>query len=136
LADVELPTVLRRGAGRYRAGRAAMQIHLALSEPVRWRSPDLDRTAVVHLSDGSSSAAVACAQAAAGQLPARPTIGVGQPTTADPDRCPPGAGVLWLQLLEAPSVPTADAAGTIATPGGWTADVAEAFADRVLAQIS
>jgi phytoene dehydrogenase-like protein len=44
--------------------------------------------------------------------------------------------VLWIQLLETPYRPTADAAGELDVGDGtWTPQLVEAYADRVLAQL-
>jgi phytoene dehydrogenase-like protein len=111
--------------------RAGSQIHMALSEPLRWRDSRLDSVPIVHLSDGVGSVALACAQAAAGLLPDRPTVVVGQPTTVDPSRAPEGSAVLWIQLQQVPYAPTGDAGGQLDTGGGWTAELERAFAERV-----
>jgi phytoene dehydrogenase-like protein len=62
-----------------------------------------------------------------------PTICLGQPHGLDPSRCPAGAGILWIQLPEAPRHIKGDAAGEIAAPsdGRWTELIREAYADRV-----
>ena len=79
--------------------RSGTQIHLALSEAPRWRGDArLAQAAIVHVTDGLDSVSCACAQAASGLLPARPTIVCGQPTVADPSRVPEGAALLWIQL--------------------------------------
>ena len=124
-------------AARFRYGRGAMQIHLALSEPLRWRDDRLDRAAVVHVQDGPDAVELACAEALAGLLPARPTVVTGQPCTVDPTRAPGGQAVLWIQLQEVPYAPTGDAAGEIDVgTGGWTPELAGAYADRVVARIA
>jgi phytoene dehydrogenase-like protein len=66
-------------------------------------------------------------------LPEVPTICVGQPHALDPSRCPEGAGILWIQLPEAPRRIKGDAAGDIAVPadGQWSEAVRESYADRV-----
>jgi phytoene dehydrogenase-like protein len=135
LPPAAVPQPVRRGAERFRFGRADMQIHLALDRPVAWPADDLARTAMVHLSDGIDQVANAVTAANAGLLPAEPTIVVGQPTTQDPSRVPPGKGLLWLQLQELPRQLRGDAAGAIDVRGGWTPEVAERYADRVLARL-
>ena len=100
-ADAALRTRCSRPAPRRRrrpsralrfrySPRAGMQIHVALAAPLRWRDRRLDRVPIVHLSDGLDSVSLACAQAAAGLLPAAPTIVVGQPTVARPQPRPRG----------------------------------------------
>lgn len=123
-------------ATRYRYGRGAMQIHVALSEPAAWRERDLGQVPLIHVSDGSGSTGIACAQAEAGLLPAKPTVVVGQQYLLDPTRVPHGAAALWLQLQEVPFAPTGDAAGELDTSGGWTRELANAYAQRVLARVA
>lgn len=130
-----VPLPVRREAGRYRPGRAAMQVHVALSGPVPWADPALGTVPLVHLSDGSGSTGVACAQAEAGLLPSHPTVAVGQQHVLDPTRVPAGAAALWLQLQELPSRPGGDAAGEIPVDHEWSAEVTRRYVDRVLARI-
>jgi len=125
----------RRAAGRHRPGRAAAQLHLALDRPVVWADSRLDEVPLVHLSDGSASTAIACAQAEAGLLPAEPTVVVGQQCLLDPTRAPAGKATLWIQLQEVPWAPVGDAAGEIDADELWTAGMADAYADRVIAKI-
>ncbi|MGW5443501.1 phytoene desaturase family protein [Streptomyces asiaticus] len=127
---------LRDEARRFRYGRAAMQIHVALSEPPGWRDTRLNTIPLVHLTDGSGSTGIACAEAEAGLLPRRPTVVVGQQYVLDPGRVPPGAAALWLQLQEVPSTPRGDAAGELDTAQGWTPELARGYADRVLNRIA
>jgi phytoene dehydrogenase-like protein len=137
LAPDEVPALAAEQARRFRfSPRGGMQIHLALSEPLRWRDQRLERVPIVHLSGGPAEVALACAQAAAGLLPARPTIVVGQPTIVDPTRAPQGAGVLWIQLQQVPYAPLGDAGGELETPGRWTPELAAAFTERVLARLA
>lgn len=126
---------LRRQATRFRFGRAAMQIHVALSAPLRFPDERLDQAPLVHITDGSSSTGIACAQAEGGLLPSAPTIVVGRQHLLDTSRVPAGAGSLWLQLQELPFRPTGDGAGEIAVEDGWTPDVVRRYVDRVLDRI-
>ncbi len=126
----------RREAARFRYGRAAMQIHVALSGPPAWRDPRLAAVPLIHLTDGSGGTAIACAQAEAGLLPAAPTVVVGRQDVLDPSRVPDGGAALWVQLQELPFVPVGDAAGELDTSGGWTRELASAYAGRVLDRIA
>ncbi len=128
-------TSTRQEADRYRAGRGEMQIHVALSGPLEWNDPRLDQTPLIHLSDGSNSTGIACAEAEAGLLPRNPTVVVGQQHVLDPSRVPAGAAALWIQLQEVPYSPSGDARGELDTDGGWTAELATAYAQRVLDRI-
>ena len=99
------PADVRRGAARYRYGRAGMQIHLALDEPPRWKGPDaerLARTAIVHVTPGLDGVSRAVNEAERGLLPAEATIVTGQPCAVDPSRAPEGRWIVWIQLQELP----------------------------------
>src|SRR5262249_33036454 len=74
----------RAEAASFRHGRAALQIHVALSAPLGWRDPRLAQIPLIHLSDGSADTGIACAEAEAGLLPRRPTVVVGQQYVLDP----------------------------------------------------
>jgi len=123
-------------AARFRPGRAAAQLHVALSGPVPWRDAALGSVPLVHLSDGSASTGIACAEAEAGLIPRRPTVVVGQQHVLDPSRVPAGAGALWLQLQELPFAPVGDAAGELGTSNGWDEKLAAGLADRVLDRLA
>ncbi|MBM0126383.1 phytoene desaturase family protein [Pimelobacter simplex] len=125
----------RRAVARHRPGRAAAQVHLALDAPLRWDDSRLEEVPLVHVSNGSDSTAIACAQAEAGLLPAEPTVVVGQQCVLDPTRAPDGRATLWIQLQELPWRPVGDAAGELDTTEGWTPALADAYADRVIARI-
>ncbi|WP_255620819.1 NAD(P)/FAD-dependent oxidoreductase [Pseudonocardia sp. DSM 110487] len=131
-----VPSAVADEAARFRPGRAAMQVHVALSGPVPWRDPALAAVPLVHLSDGSASTAIACAEAEAGLLPRRPTVVVGQQHVLDPSRVPPGTAALWLQLQEVPFTPVGDAAGDLDVSAGWDAALARGYADRVLDRVA
>lgn len=125
-------------ARRFRYGRADMQIHIAMSEPPRWRGDDvrLLRTAMVHMTSGLDGVSRAVNEAERGLLPADPTIVLGQPMAVDPSRAPQGKWILWIQLQELPSRPTGDAAGKIPTGDGtWTESLREQYADRVVERL-
>lgn len=126
------PAASRAEATRYQFGRGAMQIHVALSAPIVWSESALAGIPLVHLTDGSGSTGIACAQAEAGLLPARPTVVVGQQQLLDPSRAPAGAGLLWLQLQEVPFAPTGDAGSLLDVTHGWNEQLVAGFVERVL----
>ncbi|WP_406273637.1 NAD(P)/FAD-dependent oxidoreductase [Actinacidiphila glaucinigra] len=134
--DALVPAAVRDQARRYRYGRAAMQLHVALSAPPGWHDERLARVPLFHLSDGSKSTGIACAEAEAGLLPRRPTVVVGQQHVIDPSRVPEGAAALWIQLQELPFAPAGDAAGRLDTDGGWTKALTEGYVERVLARVA
>ncbi len=128
---------LKRQASEYRYGKGNMQIHVALSEPLRWNDPKLNEVLYLHLTPGLDGVSRAVNEAERGLLPAEGTICVAQPCSVDPSRAPEGGAVLWIQLPECPRHIKGDAAGQIATPadGQWTPALAEQYADRILERI-
>ncbi len=138
LADGAVPAPARRQAERFRFNRrAGMQVHVALSEPARWRDARLAEVPIVHVTDGVDQVSTACHQAAGGLLPGAPTVVVGQPQVLDPSRVPNGAGLLWIQLQEVPYRPAGDAAGELDVGDGtWTPELTEAYVERVLGRVS
>lgn len=133
LGGKDLPPAIGEGLTRYRYGKGNMQIHYALSQPPRWRAPELGNVALLHLTPGLDGVSKAANEAERGILPAEPTICVGQPTALDPTRAPAGQAVLWLQLPEMPRDIKGDALGEIPVPddGRWTPELREAYAGRV-----
>jgi phytoene dehydrogenase-like protein len=123
---------------RFRYGRSEMQIHFALTEPLRWDGDErLGQTAIVHLTPGLDGVSRAVNEAERGLLPAEATVVVGQPLTIDPSRAPKGAGLLWIQLQELPWELKGDAAGELDVGDGtWTEELRERYADRIQARIS
>ncbi|MDO9526409.1 MAG: NAD(P)/FAD-dependent oxidoreductase [Gemmobacter sp.] len=130
LRDVSLPQA-QEATQAYRHGRGNFQLHYALDAPPEWLTPGLDDVALIHLSDGIDAVSKSANEAERGQLPAMPTICVGQPHRLDASRCPDGQAILWLQIPDAPRVIKGDAAGEIVTTPGWSEQTREAFADRI-----
>ncbi|MET3903427.1 NAD(P)/FAD-dependent oxidoreductase [Paenarthrobacter sp. 4246] len=122
-------------AERYQNGRGALQIHLALDKPVEWLDPRLNEVPLVHISNGSDSTGIACAQAESGLLPSEPTVVVGQQCVLDPSRAPEGKATLWLQLQEVPFSPVGDAAGELSVEEGWTEELKQGYLERVLTRL-
>ncbi len=133
LAGQAKPAEVAEGVANFRYGKGDMQIHYAMLEAPQWIAPGLEKAALIHLTPGLDGVSHAANEAERGLLPAVPTICVGQPTALDPSRAPEGQAILWLQLPEAPRHIKGDAAGEIAigADGRWTADIREAYADRV-----
>lgn len=133
----QVPAPVRERAEGYRYGRGGMQIHFALNAPPAWLDEELLKVPLVHLTESMEQVCLSVTEANNGLLPSRPTLAIGQPVAVDASRAPVGGWILWVQLQELPSTLKGDAAGTIAVPadGQWTAEVREAFADRVQARL-
>jgi phytoene dehydrogenase-like protein len=132
LTDGALPDAVARQARAYRYGPGTLVIHLALSGLPDWKAgADARRSFYVHVGPSLDYLAAAYQQGLAGVLSAEPFCVVGQPTVYDPSRAPAGKHVLWVMVRAVPAVIRGDAAGKIKGPA-WTAEVKDAFADRVL----
>lgn len=132
LSEASIDAPLRKDASNFRYGRGCVQINLALSEPPKWPDERFRIVGQPHLSSGLDNCAIACAQGIAGLLPSDPTFTVDCPSDRDPSRAPHGKAVMRVQMLEVPTTPRGDAAGTIAVNGEWTDDVKKRFAERIL----
>ena len=137
LADAPVPGWARAAAGRFRFGRAGMQLHYALSAPPRWLGDErLAGVPIVHVTSGLDGVARAVGQSERGLLPAEATIVCGQPCAVDASRAPTGRSVLWIQLQELPRRPLGDAAGELDVgDGAWTPQLRERYADRIQARL-
>ncbi len=138
LGEGDVPPAVSRASERFRYGRAAMQIHFALSERPDWYGDErLARTAIVHVTPGLDGVSRAVNEAERGLRPAEAPIACGQPMAVDASRAPDGSWILWIQLQELPAGPVkGDAAGEIDVGGGtWTEALREAYADRITARL-
>ncbi len=133
IPDMAADPTGKEHAADYRYGKGAMQMHYALKSLPKWKSAGLEQVALIHLTPGLDGVSKAVNECERGMLPEVPTICVGQPHALDPLRCPEGAGIIWIQLPEAPRHIKGDAAGKIdvLADGKWSEAIREAFADRV-----
>lgn len=135
LRDVpSVPAGVRSQAEHFRYRRGCFQINLAMSSRPYFRDPRLDLGGAINLGRGIAELVTSVRQADDGVLPAHPAISWHEPTALDPTRAPDGYAVARLQVLDVPLHPVGDAADTIAAKGKWTPEIAERFADRVLAE--
>ena len=128
----ELP---RRTVTRMRSFRrdpATFKIDYALSGPVPWASPPAYAPGTVHIADSYDDMITYFGHLAAGVIPDRPFLLIGQMTTTDPTRSPAGTESMWV-YTHVPQQVQADAGGVLT--GTWDTDEAERFADRMQAMI-
>ncbi|PSJ58361.1 phytoene desaturase family protein [Kumtagia ephedrae] len=136
LLGQDAPEPEKKAAKAFRHGRGDFQLHYALDRAPRWIADGLEKVALIHLTDGIDAVSKSHNEATRGLLPETPTLCVGQPAALDPSRCPDGKAILWIQVPDAPRVIKGDAAGKIATSGGWDEPTREAFADRIEAMLA
>ena len=111
---------------------ATVKVDFALSGPVPWIGEPPYAAGTVHLCDSLDELSAYEAQLAAGLIPDRPFLLIGQMTTADPSRSPAGTESLWA-YTHVPQRVRGDAGGRLT--GDWDDGDAERFADRMQARI-
>jgi phytoene dehydrogenase-like protein len=96
LAPGVLPGRVERSLRRWRYGVGTFKVDYALSGPVRWRSADARRAAVVHVGPTIEEQIEAAREAGLGRLPRQPSLVVGQHSLHDPTRAPAGRHTLYV----------------------------------------
>ena len=136
LPAAPIPEAVAREAAAYRYGRSCLMMHIALKEKPAWVDEQMADVALLHVTPGLESVLKAVSEAERGLLPAEPTVCVVQPCAVDPSRAPEGQWILWLQLLEMPTLIKGDALGQIAPgDGSWTPEIKEAVGERIISDL-
>jgi phytoene dehydrogenase-like protein len=128
-----LPARLRDDMRRFQWDFATFKVDWALDAPVPWEAAAASRAGTVHLSASIDEMTEYTAQIATGRVPAHPFVLAGQLTTADPTRSPAGTEALW-GYSHVPREVRGDA-GDADITGSWDEREANAYADRLEAQI-
>ncbi len=95
LRHERLPARTKLGMRRFRWDHATVKIDWALSGPIPWESEASRRAGTLHIGESLEALAMYGAQLKAGVIPERPFLVVGQMTTTDPSRSPPGTETAW-----------------------------------------
>ncbi|CAM3839081.1 phytoene desaturase family protein [Tsukamurella ocularis] len=111
-----LPARVRRGLDRFRRGPGAFKVDFAVQGGVPWTNPDARRSSTVHLGGEFAEIAATEKAIAAGRMPERPFVLVGQQYLADPSRSVGDVHPVWSYAH---------------VPNGYTGDATEA----IIAQI-
>jgi phytoene dehydrogenase-like protein len=118
--------------GRYQRGSATFKVNWTLDGSIPWLDPAVGGAGTVHLADSIDEMAMTAAQLETGRLPDRPFVLLGQMTTADPTRSPPGTETVWA-YTDVPQQVRGDSAGVLSGLG--SAGDIEGFADRIQQRI-
>ncbi len=125
----DLPSRVRRGMQRFQLDPSTVKVDWALDGPVPWSTPPPYDPGTVHVADSLAQLTEANGQISADLVPAHPFLLVGQMTTTDPTRSPPGTESMWA-YTHVPQRVKGDA-GDDGLSGGWDRDECERFADRM-----
>ena len=90
-----LPARVRRTFGRFRYGPGAFKVDFAVQGGVPWANPDARRSSTVHLGGEFAEIAATEKAIAAGRMPERPFVLVGQQYLADPSRSVGDVHPVW-----------------------------------------
>jgi phytoene dehydrogenase-like protein len=145
VADVGAPALYRDMVGpehlpgsvlddlrRFQYDNSTVKVDWALGGPIPWAAEAARRAGTVHLADGMDHFVEASSDLIMGRIPARPHLVLGQMGVADPTRSPAGTETVWA-YTHVPQKVHGDAGGDL--KGLWDFDEAEAFADRIEAEI-
>jgi phytoene dehydrogenase-like protein len=128
-----LPGHLHDDMRRFQWDFSTVKVDWALSAPVPWKAAEASKAGTVHLSGSMDEMTEYCAQITMGRVPTRPFVVLGQMTTADPTRSPPGTESLW-GYTHVPRHVRADRGGG-RWRGRWDEAELTRFADRIEDQV-
>jgi phytoene dehydrogenase-like protein len=129
----ELPARVRTGMLGFEQDPATIKVDWALNGPIPWASPPQDPPGTIHLADSVDQLSHSQNAIASHSIPAEPFLLVGQMTTTDPTRSPPGTEALWA-YTHVPQEAHRDE-GSDGLTGRWDTTEVERMADRMQARI-
>lgn len=145
VADVDAPTLFLDMVGaehlparyvedlrRFHWDPGTVKLDWTLDGPIPWSSEPARQASVVHIVDSLDELSVTMGNMAAGLLPERPFLLVGQQSLTDPTRQPAGKETGWA-YTHVPRTVKGDAGGDL--KGMWDDRETELFADRMEDQI-
>ena len=124
----DLPAAFVDDLRHYERGSSTFKVDWTLDRPIPWTDPDVASAGTVHLAASIDELTTSSAELTTGHLPRHPFVLVGQMTTADPTRSPPGTETVWA-YTNVPQTVRGDAAAEI-TGLSDPSDVVR-FAERV-----
>ncbi|HUC33447.1 MAG TPA: NAD(P)/FAD-dependent oxidoreductase [Ilumatobacteraceae bacterium] len=133
LAIDDVPAAAIAAAQRIQRGQSTFKVDWALDRPIPWTDDAVCDAATVHLADTLDELTMNSAQIATGQVPSDPFVLLGQMTTADPTRSPPGTASVW-GYTHVPQRIRGDAGGA-GISGEWSARDVARFTERIEARV-
>lgn len=133
VAAEHLPPRLLDDVRRFQWDNATLKVDWALSAPIPWTDPECSYAGTVHLGGPLESLDAYTNALAAGLVPARPYIVLGQMTTADATRSPAGTESAW-GYTHVPQRVRGDAGGDGLT-GRWDDREVARVVERIEAEV-
>lgn len=127
-----LPSRALEGISRFQRALGTVKVDWALRAPIPWTDPDTRRAGTVHLASSLDELTTHGAQLACGHIADPLFLVLGQMSTADPTRSPPGTESAWA-YTHVPSTITGDAGGSIT--GRWDATDTAAITERIESRV-
>lgn len=128
-----LPASFVSRVRRIERSAGTFKIDWALSGPIPWTDPSVHGAGTDHVADSLAELTTGAHQLTTGQLPDRPFLLLGQMTTADPTRSPPGTESAWA-YTHVPQHVRGDASDDGLT-GTWDDAERDRFAARMEARV-
>ncbi|WP_323368760.1 NAD(P)/FAD-dependent oxidoreductase [Nocardioides sp. dk4132] len=129
----DLPARTLRRMQDFQLDPSTIKVDWALSGPVPWAVAPPQAPGTVHVADSVAELTETYAQIDAGAVPDKPFLLLGQMTTTDPHRSPPGTESVWA-YTHMPQDVRRDA-GEDGITGRWDHDDLERLADRMQARV-
>ncbi len=129
----QLPDRVRRQMRSFQWDPGTVKVDWALSGPVPWRDPPVTAPGTVHLTGSVDDLGQWMTHINSGLVPADPFLLIGQMSTADATRSPPGTEAIWA-YTHVPQQVRGDAGGQQIT-GRWDHTDSQRMADRMQQKI-
>lgn len=127
-----LPAKTERAMRNFELDPGTVKVDWALDGPIPWQTEPESDPGTVHVADSVDEISASLAQVTLGVIPSAPFLLVGQMSTADPTRSPPGTESVWA-YTHVPHATVSDADNVIR--GTWDRDDCEHMADRMQARL-
>jgi phytoene dehydrogenase-like protein len=124
-----LPATIRAGLQGFQRSSGTVKLDWALDRPIPWRDADVHGAGTVHVASSLDELTVTASELSRGLIPADPFLLIGQMTTSDPLRSPPGTESAWA-YTHVPQHVRGDAGGD-GISGEWDETSTKAFVDRM-----
>ncbi len=125
----QLPARVRRGMVAFEWDPSTIKVDWALSSGAPWEPTPPLAPGTVHIASSVDELSAFAAQVNGSSIPSDPLLLMGQMTTSDPTRSPPGTESMWA-YCHVPQHARSDAGGE-GIRGVWDADDLERMADRM-----